>query len=253
MLIDTHCHINFPDKFPDPAATIAEARENGVTRLFAVGCDPDSSQAAVELAEQFEAVYAIVGWHPTYVKAYSPGILQDIRKMLAHPKVVALGEIGLDYHWDYSTPEEQRVALDDQLNLALELDVPVVFHCRDAYPDLLTILEGRPSHPYLFHCWAGDVTDAERALALGCYFGVDGPISYKNANALREIFRMLPKDRVVIETDSPYMTPEPNRGKPNKPAYVKHVAEALAKTWELAFDEVSVITTSNAEKFFRLN
>lgn len=252
MLIDTHCHINFPDKFPDPAATIAEAKANGVTHLFAVGCDPESSQAAIDLASQFPDVYAIVGWHPTYVQDYRKETLQEIRRMLAHPKALAIGEIGLDYHWDYSTPEQQRIALDDQLNLAVELDKPVVFHCREAYPDLLTILESRPIHPYLIHCWAGDASDVERALALGCIFGVDGPISYKKSDELRNIFRMLPKDRVVIETDSPYLTPEPYRGKPNKPAYVKYVAEALAKVWDISSDEVAQITTENALRFFRL-
>jgi len=252
MLIDTHCHINFPDKFPDPALAIREAVAAGVERLIAVGCDPITSRSAVELADRFEAVYAVVGWHPTYTKDYTPESLVEIEKMLCHPKVVAIGEIGLDFYWDYATVEEQMRALYDQLDLAARTEIPIVFHCREAYPQLLDILEDRPFQPYLFHCFAGDQHDSERAVALGGMFGVDGPISYKNANALREVIRSIPLDRLVIETDSPYMPPEPYRGKPNKPAYVKFVNEALATTIGVSAEECARITTANAERFFRL-
>jgi TatD DNase family protein len=252
MLIDTHCHINFPDKFPDVAATIAEAKDAGVDRMLAVGCDPETSRAAVALADEYPEVFAIVGWHPTYTKDYSRHSLDEIGGMLAHPKVVALGEIGLDFHWDYATPEQQMVALIDQLDLAMTVHMPVVFHCREAYPQLLDVLESRARLPYLFHCFAGNSSDAMRALALGCLFGVDGPISYKNAKALRETVQAIPHDRLVIETDSPYMPPEPHRGKPNRPSYVKFVNDALAKTLGITSEECARVTTENAERFFRL-
>ncbi len=253
MLIDTHCHLNFPDKFPDVAATVEQAKLNGVDKLIVVGCDTQSSRRAVELADQFDSIFAVVGWHPTYTKDFTQESLGEIQELLDHPKVVAIGEIGLDFHWDYATPEQQRVALDAQLDLADRSGLPVVFHARDAYPQLLDILEARPILPYLFHCFAGDSVDAQRALNLGSMFGVDGPISYKNAGSLREVIQSLPKDRIVIETDSPYLTPEPHRGKPNQPAHVKFVNEALAKTLQIPVVECARMTTENAERFFRLN
>ncbi len=145
MLIDTHCHLNFPDRFPDPEATIAEAVAAGVGTLIVVGCDTDSSRAAVALAERFSEIYAVVGWHPTYTCNYTSQSLAEIEQLLQHPKVVAIGEIGLDFHWDTSTPEQQHVALADQLDLAVRTEMPVVFHCREAYPQLLDILEARQS------------------------------------------------------------------------------------------------------------
>ena len=252
MLIDTHCHLNFPDKFPDPAATIEEAKRAGVDRLIVIGCDPESSRNAVALADQFPNVFAAVGWHPTYTAGYTRASLDEIEAMLSNPKVVAVGEIGLDYHWDYSTPEQQRIALFDQLDLASRLDKPIVFHAREAYPDLLDILEARPPHAYLLHCFAGDTRDAQRALALGSCFGVDGPITYKNAGELREIIGQIPADRIVVETDSPYLPPVPFRGKPNTPAYVVHVNNALAGVLGLTPEACAAQTTANAEQFFRL-
>jgi TatD DNase family protein len=217
-----------------------------------VGCDPESSQAALDLAERYSGVFAVVGWHPNYTAKYSKSSLVDLRRMLGHPKAVALGEIGLDWHWQYATPREQEAALLDQLELARELDKPVVFHCREAYADLLRFLEAMPRHRYLFHCFSGNADDAQRGVALDAYFGVDGPISYKSAGELRDIVCTLPRERLVIETDSPYLSPMPYRGKPNRPAYVAFVNGALASTLGIPSDECAALTTANAERFFRL-
>ena len=252
MLIDTHCHLNFPDKFPDPAATIAEAKVAGVEKFVVVGCDPESSQMALNLADEFEEIYAVVGWHPTYTSKYTRESLDLIEEMAQHPKVVAIGEIGLDFHWDYSTPAEQMVALIDQLDLAKKLDKPIVFHAREAYPALLDVLEARERQPCLLHCFAGDHRDAERAVALGSYFGVDGPLTYKKADDLRSVIASLPRDRVVIETDSPYLPPVPYRGKPNTPAYIVHINETLASLWGVTPSEAADMTTENAERYFSL-
>lgn len=251
-LIDTHCHLNFPDLFPDPEPLIEEARESGVDRLIVVGCDRETSAHAVALAERFEGLFAVVGWHPTSTANFTLDELGPLREWLAHPKVVALGEIGLDYHWDYSTPEQQAVALHAQLDLAAELGAPVVFHCRKAYPDLLDVLEARPPHPYLFHCWSGNPEEAARAMALDAWFGVDGPVTYKSAHELRAILKTVPREKIVIETDSPYMSPEPFRGKPNVPARVTLVNGALASVLGMAAEECAALTTRNAEAFFRL-
>jgi TatD DNase family protein len=250
MLIDTHCHLNDAKAFPDPASALAEAREAGVERVIVVGVDAEDGRRALKLADQFEEVYAIVGWHPNYTSSYTDAGLREIEAMLLHPKVVALGEIGLDFHWQYATLEQQRKALFDQLDLAARMGKPVVFHCREAYPALLDILESRPVHPYLFHCFAGDESDAARAVALGCYFGVDGPITYKKSTQLREIFASLPRGRIVVETDSPYMSPEPLRGKPNKPANVALVNAGLAAALGISAEDCAALTTENAKRFF---
>ncbi len=250
MLIDTHCHLNDQKAFADPSATLAEAEQAGVERVFVVGVDAEDSGRAIDLADRFEQVYAIVGWHPNYTASYSAAGLKEIEEMLQHPKVVALGEIGLDFHWQYATLEQQERALFDQLELARQMGKPVVFHCREAYPALLRILEQRPASPYLFHCFAGDPDDARRAVALDCYFGIDGPITYKKSTQLREIVRSLPRDRIVLETDSPYLSPEPFRGKPNKPANVAVVNAALAATLGMTAEECAALTTTNAERFF---
>lgn len=249
-LIDTHCHLNDAEAFPDPAAALDEAKEAGVDRVIVVGVNAEDAVRAIELADRFESVYAIVGWHPNYTSNYTSGGLKQIEAMLSHPKVLALGEIGLDFHWQYATLDQQKAALFDQLDLASSVGKAVVFHCREAYPALLDILEARPQHRYLFHCFAGDIDDARRAVALGCYFGVDGPITYKKSSLLREIVGTLPHDRIVVETDSPYLSPEPFRGKPNKPANVAIVNAALASTLGITPEDCAALTTANAERFF---
>jgi len=253
LLIDTHCHLNFPDAFPDPAAEIAHAKENGVDRVVVVGCDIESSRRALELADRFPEAYAVVGFHPNYTASYQPAQLKEIEGMLGHPKAVALGEIGLDYHWDYATREQQYAALKDQLDLAVSLDKPIVLHCREAYEDLLDILETRQDPiPKDFHCFSGDARDAHRAQALDCYFGVDGPLTYKSAGDLRDVVKTLPRDRILIETDCPYLTPVPHRGKPNRPAYVAFVNNMLASLWGVEIEVAGRQTTENAERFYRL-
>lgn len=250
--IDTHCHLNDGEAFPDPAATVEAARQAGVDRIFVVGTEFSSIERSLELADQFEAIYAIVGFHPNYTAEYADNWIDRLRPYLQHPKVLALGEIGLDYHWDYSPKGRQFEALLDQLNLAEELNLPVVFHSREANDDLLDVLESRPMRPYLVHCFSGDAGHARRLDALGAYIGVDGPLTYKKADDLRATVAGYPRDRVVIETDSPYMAPVPYRGKPNQPAWVVEVGRMLANIWDVTEAEAALQTTRNAETFFRL-
>lgn len=251
MLIDTHCHINLRDAFPDPAQTIDDSIQQGVTKLVVVGIDELSSRYAVELSERFESVFAVVGHHPNSAAHFSLRDLGWIRELLSHPKAVALGEIGLDFHWDYATREQQEASLISQLDLAADLQVPVVFHCRKAYPELLDILESRELSHYLFHCFSGTHEEARRALALGGILGVDGPITYKKSS-LPDLFATIPVDRIVVETDSPYMPPEPFRGKPNHPKHVVLVNRALALAQGLTEEEMAKRTSETATRFFRL-
>jgi TatD DNase family protein len=252
ILVDTHCHLNLVDSFPDPVAAIKEARDAGVTRMIVIGVDVATSSLGLEIAEANEGVFAAVGVHPNYACDYKHSDISDLEEMLSHPKAVAIGEVGLDYHWDYATPEQQRIALFAQLNLAESTGKPVVFHCRKAYPDLLSILEKRTRHAWLFHCFSGDTDDARRAMALDTYFGVDGPITYPKATDLRSVVEMLPRDRIVIETDAPYLSPAPFRGKPNKPSYVRYVNAGLAASLGMSLEECAELTTANAERFFGL-
>jgi TatD DNase family protein len=251
-LIDTHCHLHDAEAFPNPDEELRLAREAGVESLIVVGVQPVDWERAIQMAEAFDEVSAIIGWHPNYTADYSPESLDRLKELLAHPKVRAMGEIGLDYHWDYAPRELQFQALRDGLSLAKEIDVPVVFHAREAYEDLLDVLEGFLPLRTLFHCYVGSAAQAKRAAAMGAYFGVDGPISYKKNDELRAMIAELPRDRVVLETDSPYMAPVPYRGKPNRPAYVANVNAALASVWSVSPEESAAITTSNAKRFFGL-
>jgi TatD DNase family protein len=251
-LVDTHCHLNLAEHFPDPAGEIGRAREAGVAKLLIVGIDEPSNRRAVDLAERHEGVFAIVGWHPNSAAEYGEAQFRLVQELAQHPRTVAIGEIGLDYHWDFASKEQQERCLIDQLDLARSLGKPVVFHCRKAYPDLLTLLEARQAWPYLFHCFSGDAADLTRTAALDGYFGVDGPITYKKAHALRELVRSMPRDRVVLETDSPYLSPEPFRGRPNSPAYIPLINNALAASLGIDSEACADITTANACRFFRI-
>ncbi|HZH99180.1 MAG TPA: TatD family hydrolase [Fimbriimonadaceae bacterium] len=249
-LIDTHCHLNLSDAFPEPWPVLDAAEKAGVGACVLIGIDGESSVRAVEMAEADPRLFAVVGWHPNYASSCTEDRLGEIERLLEHRKVVALGEIGLDYHWDYATPERQKEIFLAQLEIAAAHKAPVVLHCRKAYGDLLDILDARAPHSYLFHCFSGDETDAARAAKLDAYFGVDGPITYKNARALREIFKGLPHDRILIETDSPYLTPEPHRGKPNSPAMLPLINAGLAATLGLTEDACATLTKENALRFF---
>lgn len=252
-LFDTHCHLNLPEAFPDPTAAIEEAREAGVTRFVVVGIDGPSNSRAVELAQSFEGVYAAVGWHPNSAATWGPEARAQVETLLKHPRTVALGEIGLDYHWDFATPEQQKICLLDQLDMAKDAGKPVVFHCRNAYDDLLKVLEARPARPYLFHCFSGTDEHAERALAMGALFGFDGPLTYKKSDSLRALFARLPESSLVLETDSPYLSPEPLRGKPNRPAYLRYVNQAAARARNLDPEAMAFLCTANAMRFFGLH
>lgn len=253
MLIDTHCHLYDQKAFPDVSAALQEAQDAGVTRCILVGIDTETSRKALQLADEYDNLYAVVGWHPTNASKFNQQELEAVRMMAQHSKALAIGEIGLDFYWDYSTPQEQFIALEQQLDLALELAMPVVFHCRDAYSEILDYLEKRPSHPpYLFHCFAGDQEHARRALALGCIFGVDGPVTYKSRDDLRAILIQVGLENIVIETDAPYLAPVPHRGQRNKPAWVSYVNDALAELFGITPAEAGAITTRNAERFFRI-
>ncbi|HML25052.1 MAG TPA: TatD family hydrolase [Aggregatilinea sp.] len=260
-LIDTHCHLDFDTFDENRDAIVQAARDAGVTRLINPGVDLDRSRAAIALADRYPGVYAAVGIHPTSTAEFSDAMLDEVRALADHPKVVAIGEIGLDYHWDDSPPDMQRTALEAQLTLAAALSLPVIIHNREASEDVIDVLAAWiPSlppelqdRPGVLHSFSAPEHIADRALELGFYLGFTGPITFKNADELRHIAAKAPGDRILVETDSPFLTPHPYRGRrPNQPAYVRFVAERLAALRQVSDEAFAAQSTANAERLFAL-
>jgi len=258
-LVDTHCHLDFNAYDGIRDQVIDEAAAHGVTRIINPGIDLARSRAACNLADIYHNVYAAVGVHPNSTVGFGSQHLDELRQMAAHPKVVAIGEIGLDYHWDDSPKETQWAALEAQLALAAELELPVIIHNREASEDVLEILESwvktlpdsLRTRPGVLHSFSAPPLIAERGLALGFYLGFTGPVTFKNADELRQLAAHVPQNRIVIETDGPFLTPSPHRGKrPNKPAYVRFIAERLAALRNVTTEEFAAQSTANAERLF---
>ncbi len=267
MLTDTHCHLDSDAFEADRSAVIERALNAGVWRMLAPGVNAGSSADCVRLASEYPAVFAAVGHHPTDGGKLQPATLDTLRKLVQHPKVVAIGEIGLDYYW-VTEPEEQkrqRETLQVQLRLATELRKPVILHCREkgdaeygpCINDLLTILgqwlhEGSAASegPGVLHSFSGGPDAARRAIEMGFLIGVTGPVTYKNASARRETIAALPLERLLIETDAPYLAPQPYRGRRNEPAYVAHIADKIAAIHSRTPEEVATVTADNAAKLF---
>lgn len=260
-LIDTHCHLNFNRYDDDRDEVVARATEQGVTRIVIPGIDIDTTRQALALSEQYPGIYVGAGIHPNSTAAFTDADIATIRALADHDKVVAIGEIGIDYHWDYSPPETQKRAFRAQLDLAAELELPVIIHNREASDDVMDVLEawvaaGLPDRikdrPGVLHSFSAPQSTADRALAIGFYLGFTGPVTFKKANDLRTVVRTVPEDRILVETDGPFLTPEPKRGKRNEPAYVRFVAHKIAELKGHTPEEMAAITTANAERLFAI-
>ena len=260
-LTDTHCHIDFEQFDEDRAAAIARAFDAGMTRMLISGIEPARLPAAIALAEAHEQIYAAVGVHPNSGKSWQAGTLKQLRALAEHPKVVAIGEIGLDYYREWTPHALQNQVFRNQLALAAELELPIIIHNREATADVLPILrewqaqltdDDSPlaERPGVMHSFSGNIEDAEAALDLNFYLGISGPVTFKNALALQAVAAEVPLDRLLIETDAPYLTPHPYRGQRNEPAYVRLVAEKIAALKGLSLDKVLQATAENAKKLF---
>ncbi|MBL8047208.1 MAG: TatD family hydrolase [Chthonomonas sp.] len=249
-MIDTHCHLYMADYFPDPARVVDEAAQAGVHQMVVIGIDSETSRQAVELADRFPEVYATVGWHPTNAATYTSAELRVLEELVGHEKVVAVGEIGYDFYWDKATPEEQDVCFAEQYEFAMSVQKPLIFHCREAYAYQIERLERLPPHPFVFHCFAGDAAQAQWTFDRGGYIGVDGPITYPKSQDLRDLIQSAPRDRVLIETDAPFLSPQKFRGKTNQPAYVRFVNQMVSNLWDVHPDEGERILDGNARRFF---
>ena len=254
MLIDTHTHLDDARYNDDREAMIARARESGVEAFLTIGCDLATSHAAVQLADRYPFVYASIGVHPHEVKHIGDSWYDEFRQLALNKNVVAYGEIGLDYHYNHSSPKEQRERFREQIQLARELRLPVIIHTREAQEDTVAILREEKASEIggVFHCFSGDAWLAKDALDLGFYLSFSGILTFPNATMLRDIAKNTPLDRVLIETDCPYLTPVPYRGKRNEPAYVSQVAQQLASIHGLPLDDVADQTSKNAKRLFKI-
>lgn len=257
QLIDTHCHLDWQSLEADLDEVIERALEAGVSRMVTIGVDVASSRQAVQLAERYEPVYASVGVHPNDAADFDESVLKSIRDLAQHHKVVAIGEIGLDYYWEKVAHDVQAKAFQVQLELADEIDKPVIIHNREATVDVMALLntwvgERESTRPRgVLHSFSESVDIAQHAFKLGFLVGFTGPLTFKKASDLRKVANTLPLECFVVETDAPFLTPEPRRGRRNEPAYVRYIAERIAKDRGLPVDELARHTTANAMRLFR--
>ncbi len=271
MLTDTHCHLDLKKFDEDREKVIERARTIGVQRILIPALDAESSASVIRLAESHECLYAAVGFHPTDLEKFSEQAFEEVRALANHPKVVAVGEIGIDYYWVKEEAKQafQREVLKRQLDFARSAHKPVIIHMREdqdawfgqASTDLLAILsewhgtlraKDHPlaNKPGVLHSYNGNFETAEKALDLNFYIGVTGPVTYKNAEAKRQIIRQLPLERILIETDAPFLAPVPQRGKRNEPAFVAYIADKIAEIHKTTREQVANITAANARYLF---
>lgn len=255
MLFDTHVHLNAEQFEEDVEEAIQRAKEAGVSRMVVVGFDRPTITRAMELVEQHEALYAAVGWHPVDAIDMKDEDLAWIEELASHPKVVALGEMGLDYHWDKSPKDVQKDVFRRQIRLAKKVKLPIVIHNRDATQDIVDILKEEEAADVggIMHCFSGSAETALECVKMNFYISLGGPVTFKNAKKPKEVAHAVPLDKLLIETDCPYLAPHPYRGKRNEPAYVKLVAEEIAALKNISYQEVAEATMRNANRLFQLH
>jgi len=252
MLVDSHCHLDFPDlaaRLPD---VLSRMQQNGVGMALCIGVNLEDFPRVVALAEADDRLYATVGVHPEYTDVADP-TEDELVALAAHPKVVAIGETGLDYYWQKDKPEWQRIRFRNHVRAARRCGKPLVVHTRDSAEDTIRLMaeEGAQAVGGVMHCFTENWAIAQQALDLGFYISFSGIVTFKNAAIVKEVARNCPLDRILVETDSPYLAPVPYRGKPNEPAYVLHVAEEIARLRNLPLDTVIAATTDNFFNLFK--
>ncbi|WP_108672141.1 TatD family hydrolase [Peribacillus acanthi] len=255
MLFDTHAHLNADQFSEDLQEVIERAKEVGVSKLVVVGFDRPTITKAIELVETYDFMYASIGWHPVDAIDMKDEDLEWIEDLASHPKVVALGEMGLDYYWDKSPKDIQKEVFRKQIALAKRVKLPIVIHNRDATQDIVDILREENAQEVggIMHCFSGSPETAKECVDMNFYISLGGPVTFKNAKKPKEVAEQIPLDRLLIETDCPYLAPHPNRGKRNEPSYVKLVAEEIAHLKGISYEEVARVTTENAKKVFGIN
>lgn len=255
MLFDTHMHLNATQFEEDREEVIKRAFDAGVTQMVVVGFDRETIPLAIEIAEQYETIYAAVGWHPVDAIDMTDEDLAWIEELSAHPKVVAIGEMGLDYHWDKSPKDVQKEIFRKQIRLAKKVNMPIIIHNREATEDVIAILQEENAEEIggIMHCYNDSVDYVQACLDMNFYISLGGPVTFKNATDPKEVAVEVPLDRLLVETDAPFLAPHPNRGKRNEPSYVTLVAEKIAELRGISVEEVGEITTENARRFFQIH
>lgn len=252
MLIDTHCHLDFPEFDQDRDEVIRSLGDNGISYVINVGSSLEGSRQSLKLAERFACVYATVGIHPHEADKYSEESRKPIEELAKKDKVVAVGEIGLDYYKNYSSPKNQLLLFTSLVGLAKSLGLPVVIHSRQAQNDTLKVLKEAMPLEAVVHCFSGDDNFLKDCLGLGFFVSFTCNITYKKADGLRSLAKSVPQDKLMLETDAPFLAPEGLRGRRNEPKYVKILAEEIAAIKGISFEEISRVTSENAKRFFRL-
>ena len=252
MLFDTHTHVNVEQFDEDRKEVIERARQAGVSEMVVVGFDKVTIDGAMALAESYDFIYAAVGWHPVDAIDATEEDFQRIEQLAGHPKVVALGEMGLDYHWDKSSKDVQKAVFKRQIELAKRMKMPIIIHNREATDDILTILkeENAAEVGGIMHCFSAGIDEAKQCLDMNFYISFGGPVTFKNAKLPKEVAKEVPLDRLLVETDCPFLSPHPYRGKRNEPARVKLVAEKIAELKGMELEELAEITSNNARRLF---
>ena len=251
MLVDTHCHLHLLEPAPDQV--VAEALAEGVGHLVDVGVDLPSSRQAAANAARLPQVSAAAGVHPHDADTFDAAALQELRRLLADPRVVGVGETGLDYHYDNSPRDTQRAAFAAHVRLARELDKALVVHCREAFADVVAILDAEGAPRVVFHCFAGDERAAARVVEAGWYVSFAGIVTFGNAAGLRAACAVVPLERMVLETDSPFLSPHPYRGRPNRPGRICLTAQTVAEVHQTTVEAVAAATSATAARTFRLD
>lgn len=249
-MIDSHCHLEMLEREID--SVLERAKKEGVDTIITISSDRESIEESVKLAEKYDSVYATVGLHPHDSKDFDSKIAHRIFELSKHPKVVAIGETGLDYHYDHSPREIQREVFAEHLALAKETGLPVIVHSREAFEDTFRILKESQVQRGVMHCFSGTVEWAKRFIDLGFMISISGVVTFKNANKIKEVAKFVPDDYLIIETDAPYLTPEPMRGRKNEPAYLRYVAKTLAELRGVTLEDIDRITTINTWRLFKI-
>ena len=254
-LIDTHCHLDADTFHQEIDDVIKRAQESGLVRMITIGTTVESSQAAIVLTNRYPCLSAVVGIHPNYVQEASPEAWDQIIDLATHPHVVGVGETGLDKYWDHSPLELQKDYFQRHMQFSRQINKPFVVHCREAEPEVLELLREDFQHGPLngaMHAFCGNAEVAEECVAMGMHISFAGMVTFRKNDQMREVARTVPLDRLLVETDAPYLAPHPNRGKRNEPAWVRLTAQCLADVHQITLEELSAITTTNARKLFRL-
>ncbi|MCJ1785587.1 TatD family hydrolase [Mammaliicoccus sciuri] len=254
MLIDTHVHLNADQYDEDLQEVIDRALEEGIDRMFVVGFDTNTIERTMKLIDQYDFIYGIIGWHPVDAIDCTEERLQWIEELSKHPKIIGIGEMGLDYHWDKSPKDIQKEVFRKQIALAKRVQLPIIIHNREATQDCVDILKEENASEVggIMHSFSGSNEIADEILEMNFYISLGGPVTFKNAKQPKEVAQHVPLDRLLVETDAPYLSPHPYRGKRNEPARVKLVAEQIAELRGISYEEVCKATTENAERLFKL-